>query len=160
KCLSQGGKQVAVLLARCVAVLLARRVAARRKFLGLFDRLTLFGMPAKHQPDFIYLRHVPLRKVLALVFIRKLMDCIFTKREMSWLDDLMPESKKKKLEDADEEEEQSILAEDEGVVQVPLEGYKGYPSSTSQTKCQKALLEYLECKRLRLLRKNNDFRIL
>lgn len=27
-----------------------------------FDRLKLFGMPAKHQPDFIYLRHVPLRK--------------------------------------------------------------------------------------------------
>lgn len=86
------------------------------------------------------------------------MDCIFTKRELSWLDDLMPESKKKKLEDADEvlllsgssqhalsisfnfinirmhlnwaffnlqeEEEQSIVAEDDGVVQVPLEGYK------------------------------------
>lgn len=28
-----------------------------------FDRLTLFAMPAKHQPDLIYLRHVPLRKV-------------------------------------------------------------------------------------------------
>lgn len=28
-----------------------------------FDRLRLFSMPAKHQPDFIYLRHVPLRKV-------------------------------------------------------------------------------------------------
>lgn len=31
--------------------------------LKFFDRLKLFGMPAKHQPDFIYLRHVPLRKV-------------------------------------------------------------------------------------------------
>lgn len=41
-------------------------------------------------------------QVLALVFIRKLMDCFFTKRELSWLDDLMPESKKKKLEDAEE----------------------------------------------------------
>lgn len=41
-------------------------------------------------------------QVLALVFIRKLMDCIFSKRELSWLDDLMPESKKKKLEDAEE----------------------------------------------------------
>lgn len=116
-------------------------------------------MPAKHQPDFIYLRHVPLRKVhlftivqltclvllwviktskaaivfpmmvlylyiymyiyithiicthsrslllqvLALVFIRKLLDFMFTKRELSWLDDLMPEWKKKKLEDAAEE---------------------------------------------------------
>ncbi|XP_033990349.1 sodium-driven chloride bicarbonate exchanger [Trematomus bernacchii] len=131
--------------------------ASSLRGIQFFDRLRLFGMPAKHQPDFIYLRHVPLRKVhlftiiqltclillwviktskaaivfpmmvLALVFIRKLMDCFFTKRELSWLDDLMPESKKKKLEDAEEEEEQSIMAEDEGVVQVPLEGYKGIP---------------------------------
>uniref|UniRef100_A0AAR2IL30 Anion exchange protein n=1 Tax=Pygocentrus nattereri TaxID=42514 RepID=A0AAR2IL30_PYGNA len=32
------------------------------KGIQFFDRLKLFGMPAKHQPDFIYLRHVPLRK--------------------------------------------------------------------------------------------------
>uniref|UniRef100_A0A8C4LGY6 Anion exchange protein n=1 Tax=Equus asinus asinus TaxID=83772 RepID=A0A8C4LGY6_EQUAS len=107
-----------------------------------FDRLKLFGMPAKHQPDFIYLRHVPLRKVhlftliqltclvllwvikaspaaivfpmmvLALVFVRKVMDLCFSKRELSWLDDLMPESKKKKLDDAKKkakEEEVRIL---------------------------------------------------
>ncbi|CAO2597312.1 Sodium-driven chloride bicarbonate exchanger, partial [Lemmus lemmus] len=127
---------------------------------ALFDRIKLFWMPAKHQPDFIYLRHVPLRKVhlftiiqmsclgllwiikvsraaivfpmmvLALVFVRKLMDFLFTKRELSWLDDLMPESKKKKLEDAEKEEEQSMLAmEDEGTVQLPLEGhYRDDPS--------------------------------
>ncbi|KAM9606796.1 electroneutral sodium bicarbonate exchanger 1-like [Morphnus guianensis] len=103
-----------------------------------FDRLKLFWMPAKHQPDFIYLRHVPLRKVhfftaiqliclvllwtikvsraaiifplmvLALVFVRKAMDLCFSKRELSFLDDLMPE-RKKKLDDgrneAGEEEE-------------------------------------------------------
>ncbi|XP_040395622.1 electroneutral sodium bicarbonate exchanger 1 isoform X3 [Cygnus olor] len=109
-----------------------------------FDRLKLFGMPAKHQPDFIYLRHVPLRKVhlftliqltclvllwvikvsraaivfpmmvLALVFVRKVMDFCFSKRELSWLDDLMPESKKKKLDDAkneakEEEESQKMM---------------------------------------------------
>ncbi|ELK04646.1 Sodium-driven chloride bicarbonate exchanger, partial [Pteropus alecto] len=69
-------------------------------------------------------------KVLALVFVRKLMDFLFTKRELSWLDDLMPESKKKKLEDAEKEEEQSMLAmEDEGTVQLPLEGhYRDDPS--------------------------------
>lgn len=44
-----------------------------------------------------------LSQVLALVFIRKLLDFIFTKRELSWLDDLMPEWKKKKLEDAQQE---------------------------------------------------------
>ncbi|KAB5577191.1 hypothetical protein PHYPO_G00207100 [Pangasianodon hypophthalmus] len=136
--------------------------ASSLRGIQFFDRLRLFGMPAKHQPDFIYLRHVPLRKVhlftliqlsclvllwiiktsraaivfpmmvLALVFIRKLLDFIFTKRELSWLDDLMPESKKKKMEDAEKEEEQSILAEEEGVVQVPLEGhYKDDPSSVN-----------------------------
>uniref|UniRef100_A0A8C2B7C5 Anion exchange protein n=1 Tax=Cyprinus carpio TaxID=7962 RepID=A0A8C2B7C5_CYPCA len=107
--------------------------ASSLRGIQFFDRLRLFGMPAKHQPDFIYLRHVPLRKVhlftiiqlsclvllwviktsraaivfpmmvLALVFIRKLLDFIFTKRDLSWLDDLMPESKKKKLEDAERE---------------------------------------------------------
>uniref|UniRef100_A0A8C5CHJ9 Anion exchange protein n=1 Tax=Gadus morhua TaxID=8049 RepID=A0A8C5CHJ9_GADMO len=107
--------------------------ASSLRGIQFFDRLKLFSMPAKHQPDFIYLRHVPLRKVhlftiiqltclallwiiktsraaivfpmmvLALVFIRKLLDFIFTKRELSWLDDLMPEWKKKKLEDAEEE---------------------------------------------------------
>ncbi|XP_065515628.1 electroneutral sodium bicarbonate exchanger 1 isoform X2 [Lathamus discolor] len=68
-----------------------------------FDRLKLFWMPAKHQPDFIYLRHVPLRKVLALVFVRKVMDFCFSKRELSFLDDLVPESKKKRLDDAKNE---------------------------------------------------------
>ncbi|XP_052632511.1 electroneutral sodium bicarbonate exchanger 1-like [Harpia harpyja] len=108
-----------------------------------FDRLKLFWMPAKHQPDFIYLRHVPLRKVhfftaiqliclvllwtikvsraaiifplmvLALVFVRKAMDFCFSKRELSFLDDLMPE-RKKKLDDgrneAGEEGEESQKA--------------------------------------------------
>ncbi|MEQ2275272.1 hypothetical protein XENORESO_001169, partial [Xenotaenia resolanae] len=138
--------------------------ASSLRGIQFFDRLRLFGMPAKHQPDFIYLRHVPLRKVhlftiiqlsclillwviktsraaivfpmmvLALVFIRKLLDFIFTKRELSWLDDLMPEWKKKKLEDAAQEEEHSIIAEEEGIVQVPLEGhYKSDPATVNIT---------------------------
>lgn len=39
-------------------------------FAQFFDRLRLFGMPAKHQPDFIYLRHVPLRKVHLFTIIQ------------------------------------------------------------------------------------------
>ena len=35
-----------------------------------FDRLRLFCTPAKHQPDFIYLRHVPLRKVHLFTIIQ------------------------------------------------------------------------------------------
>ena len=37
------------------------------------------------------------------------MDFLFTKRELSWLDDFMPESKKKKLEDAEKEVSQSKI---------------------------------------------------
>ncbi|KAK7898844.1 hypothetical protein WMY93_019697 [Mugilogobius chulae] len=114
------------------------------KGIQFFDRIKLFGMPAKHQPDLIYLRYVPLWKVhiftlvqlsclvllwvikasaaavvfpmmvLALVFVRKLLDLIFTKRELSWLDDLMPESKKKKEDDKKKKaQEELVLAEED-----------------------------------------------
>ncbi|XP_063736095.1 sodium bicarbonate cotransporter 3-like isoform X2 [Eleginops maclovinus] len=106
------------------------------KGIQLFDRIKLFCMPAKHQSDLIYLRYVPLWKVhvftcvqltclivlwvikasaaavvfpmmvLALVFIRKLLDFCFTKRELSWLDDLIPESKKKKEDDKKKREKE------------------------------------------------------
>ncbi|XP_066209966.1 electroneutral sodium bicarbonate exchanger 1 isoform X2 [Saccopteryx leptura] len=135
-----------------------------------FDRLKLFGMPAKHQPDFIYLRHVPLRKVhlftliqltclvllwvikaspaaivfpmmvLALVFVRKVMDLCFSKRELSWLDDLMPESKKKKLDDAkkkakEEEEAEKML--EMGGDKFPLESRKllSSPGKNNTLRC-------------------------
>ncbi|XP_065120642.1 electroneutral sodium bicarbonate exchanger 1 [Paramisgurnus dabryanus] len=141
--------------------------ASSLKGIQFFDRLMLFGMPAKHQPDFIYLRHVPLRKVhlftltqltclvllwviktspaaivfpmmvLALVFIRKLLDICFTKRELSYLDDLMPESiKKKKLDDdskkAQEQESQEMLVDDcdKDAVQIPLESKAVYSPRT------------------------------
>uniref|UniRef100_A0A667ZAT1 Anion exchange protein n=1 Tax=Myripristis murdjan TaxID=586833 RepID=A0A667ZAT1_9TELE len=108
------------------------------KGIQFFDRIKLFGMPAKHQPDLIYLRYVPLWKVhvftlvqltclvllwvikasaaavvfpmmvLALVFVRKLLDFFFTKRELSWLDDLMPESKKKKEDDKKKKTERKV----------------------------------------------------
>ncbi|XP_032140579.1 electroneutral sodium bicarbonate exchanger 1 isoform X2 [Sapajus apella] len=134
-----------------------------------FDRLKLFGMPAKHQPDFIYLRHVPLRKVhlftliqltclvllwvikaspaaivfpmmvLALVFVRKVMDLCFSKRELSWLDDLMPESKKKKLDDAkkkakEEEEAEKML--EIGGDKFPLERRKLLSSPGKNNSCR------------------------
>ncbi|XP_045913960.1 sodium bicarbonate cotransporter 3-like isoform X7 [Micropterus dolomieu] len=109
------------------------------KGIQFFDRIKLFGMPAKHQPDLIYLRYVPLWKVhvftlvqltclvllwvikasaaavvfpmmvLALVFIRKLLDLFFTNRELSWLDDLMPESKKKKEDDKKKKEREKLV---------------------------------------------------
>uniref|UniRef100_A0A3Q3WTZ3 Anion exchange protein n=1 Tax=Mola mola TaxID=94237 RepID=A0A3Q3WTZ3_MOLML len=93
------------------------------------DRLKLLLMPPKHQPDLIYLRHVPLRKVhlftfiqilclallwilkstvaaiifpvmiLALVAVRKAMDYMFSQHDLSFLDDVIPEKDKKKKED-------------------------------------------------------------
>lgn len=129
--------------------------ASSLKGIQFFDRIQLFAMPAKHQPDLIYLRYVPLWKVhvftviqltclvllwviktsaaavvfpmmvLALVFIRKLLDLCFSNRELSWLDDLMPESKKKKEDDKKkkekEEAERMMKSEDLESVQLPYE---------------------------------------
>ncbi|XP_074543597.1 sodium bicarbonate cotransporter 3-like isoform X2 [Halichoeres trimaculatus] len=128
------------------------------KGIQFFDRIKLFGMPAKHQPDLIYLRYVPLWKVhmftlvqltclvllwvikasaaavvfpmmvLALVFVRKLLDFFFTKRELSWLDDLMPESKKKKEDDKKKKAQEKL--EEESRLQEQELGLKvGYEST-------------------------------
>jgi len=35
-----------------------------------FDRMLLFLMPSKHQPDYSYLRHVPLKKVYLFTFLQ------------------------------------------------------------------------------------------
>lgn len=40
------------------------------------------------------------------MFIRKLLDFCFTKRELSWLDDLIPESKKKRDDDKKKKEKE------------------------------------------------------
>ncbi|XP_041855263.1 electrogenic sodium bicarbonate cotransporter 4 isoform X2 [Melanotaenia boesemani] len=94
-----------------------------------WDRIKLYMMPSKHQPDFSYLRHVPLRRVhlftliqimclavlwvlkstfLAIIFpvmilglmvVRKLLDMVFSQHDLAWLDDLLPEKEKKKKDD-------------------------------------------------------------
>ncbi|XP_029016944.1 solute carrier family 4 member 4a isoform X3 [Betta splendens] len=106
------------------------------------DRLKLLLMPAKHQPDLIYLRHVPLRKVhlftfmqviclallwilkstvaaiifpvmiLALVAVRKGMDYMFSQHDLSFLDDVIPEKDKKKKEDEKKKKKQSSVDSD------------------------------------------------
>ncbi|XP_026774792.2 sodium bicarbonate cotransporter 3 isoform X2 [Pangasianodon hypophthalmus] len=167
------------------------------KGIQFFDRIKLFGMPAKHQPDLIYLRYVPLWKVhvftlvqltclvllwvikasaarvvfpmmvLALVFVRKLLDFCFTKRELSWLDDLMPESKKKTEDDKknkkakqeaeqlteEEEEEETGLAYTGGrgggggggggnVLKIPLQARSGRSCRTAAVSAHRAEDEY------------------
>ncbi|XP_064314820.1 anion exchange protein 4 [Phalacrocorax carbo] len=94
----------------------------------LTDRVRLLLMPAKHQPDLDYLRHVPLRRVhlftiiqllclallwvlkstvaaiifpvmlLALVGIRKGLERVFSLHDLHWLDSLLPETARKEAE--------------------------------------------------------------
>uniref|UniRef100_A0A8C7IYC1 Anion exchange protein n=1 Tax=Oncorhynchus kisutch TaxID=8019 RepID=A0A8C7IYC1_ONCKI len=91
-----------------------------------WERIKLYLMPAKHQPDFSFLRHVPLRRVhlftlvqiiclavlwilkstvaaiifpvmiLGLMVVRKMMDLMFSQHDLAWLDDILPEKDKKK----------------------------------------------------------------
>uniref|UniRef100_A0A8C5ESL4 Anion exchange protein n=1 Tax=Gouania willdenowi TaxID=441366 RepID=A0A8C5ESL4_GOUWI len=98
---------------------------------------------SKHQPDLIYLRYVPLWKVhvftlvqltcLVLLWVIKasaaavcrimvLLDLFFTKRELSWLDDLMPESKKKKEDDKKKKAQSRLQEEEELGISVSFEG--------------------------------------
>ncbi|XP_039916890.1 sodium bicarbonate cotransporter 3 isoform X3 [Hirundo rustica] len=148
------------------------------KGIQFFDRIKLFGMPAKHQPDLIYLRYVPLWKVhiftvvqltclvllwvikasaaavvfpmmvLALVFIRKLMDLCFTKKELSWLDDLMPESKKKTEDDKkikEKEEAERMYSDNDSVhlaygeanLDFPVKSLKYRSDDSISTTCTK-----------------------
>lgn len=50
-------------------------------------------------------------QVLALVFVRKVLDLCFSKRELSYLDDLMPEWKKKNLDDASKKIDEVVQTE-------------------------------------------------
>lgn len=104
-------------------------------------RIILVFMPEKHQPDFIFLRHVRTYRVhiftfiqlstiallfliksnkqisitfpimvLALVIIRKGMDYVFTQKELSYLDDIMPEIVKRKIDDQSKDGGESKLS--------------------------------------------------
>ena len=52
------------------------------------------------------------------MFIRKLLDLCFSKRELSYLDDLMPEWKKKRLDDASKKMEEAGPGALPGVTEV------------------------------------------
>uniref|UniRef100_A0A3Q2V8K2 Solute carrier family 4 member 5 n=1 Tax=Haplochromis burtoni TaxID=8153 RepID=A0A3Q2V8K2_HAPBU len=99
------------------------------EYLTFWERIKLYLMPPKHQPDFSFLRHVPMRRVhlftlvqivclavlwilkstfLAIIFpvmilglmvVRKLLDLMFSQHDLAWLDDILPDKDKKKKED-------------------------------------------------------------
>uniref|UniRef100_A0A7N8Y693 Anion exchange protein n=1 Tax=Mastacembelus armatus TaxID=205130 RepID=A0A7N8Y693_9TELE len=108
-----------------------------------WERIKLYLMPPKHQPDFSFLRHVPLRRVhlftlvqiiclavlwilkstfLAIIFpvmilglmvVRKLLDLMFSQHDLAWLDDILPDKDKKKKEDEKKKKREKKVAEPE-----------------------------------------------
>ncbi|XP_008278998.1 electrogenic sodium bicarbonate cotransporter 4 [Stegastes partitus] len=108
-----------------------------------WERIKLYLMPSKHQPDFSFLRHVPLRRVhlftlvqivclavlwilkstfLAIIFpvmilglmvVRKLLDLMFSQHDLAWLDDILPDKDKKKKEDDKKKKKEKKVAEPE-----------------------------------------------
>ncbi|KAH0953671.1 hypothetical protein HN011_005095, partial [Eciton burchellii] len=103
---------------------------ASLKGLQFFDRILIMLMPVKYQPDYMFLRQVPLKRVhmftmiqlacltclwliksfsqtsilfplmlVVMIGIRKLLDIVFTQRELKILDDIMPEPSKKHADD-------------------------------------------------------------
>uniref|UniRef100_A0A8C9ZM96 Anion exchange protein n=1 Tax=Sander lucioperca TaxID=283035 RepID=A0A8C9ZM96_SANLU len=108
-----------------------------------WERIKLYLMPPKHQPDFSFLRHVPLRRVhlftlvqivclavlwilkstfLAIIFpvmilglmvVRKLLDLMFSQHDLAWLDDILPDKDKKTKEDDKKKKRNKKAAEPE-----------------------------------------------
>lgn len=127
---------------------------AALKGIQLFDRILIMFMPIKYQPDYSFLRQVPLKKVhfftaiqvaclavlwviksfkqtsilfplmlVVMIGVRKLLDWVFTQRELKILDDTLPEfSRKKRMENADDEEDEEKLGKEtsEGMMTIPL----------------------------------------
>uniref|UniRef100_A0A452J7W8 Anion exchange protein n=1 Tax=Gopherus agassizii TaxID=38772 RepID=A0A452J7W8_9SAUR len=108
-----------------------------------WDRCKLFLMPAKHQPDYAFLRHVPLRRIhlftlvqiiclailwilkstvaaiifpvmiLALILVRKMLDFIFSQHDLAWIDNIIPEREKKKEDDKKKKKKKGNKGEEE-----------------------------------------------
>uniref|UniRef100_A0A8C6NP08 Anion exchange protein n=1 Tax=Nothobranchius furzeri TaxID=105023 RepID=A0A8C6NP08_NOTFU len=120
-----------------------------------WERIKLFLMPPKHQPDFSFLRHVPLRRVhlftlvqiiclavlwilkstfLAIIFpvmilglmvVRKLLDLMFSQHNLAWLDDILPDKDKKKKEDEKKKKKEKKAVEPESDEEVRTEREHG-----------------------------------
>ncbi|XP_052126294.1 sodium bicarbonate cotransporter 3 [Frankliniella occidentalis] len=129
---------------------------ASLKGLQFFDRILIMFMPAKYQPDYMFLRQVPILRVhmftliqlaclimlwliksfsktsilfplmlVVMIAIRKALDFVFMRRELKILDDIMPETIKRReddqrqLETADDENLQIPLANG-NIMKIPL----------------------------------------
>uniref|UniRef100_A0A2K5DIR7 Anion exchange protein n=1 Tax=Aotus nancymaae TaxID=37293 RepID=A0A2K5DIR7_AOTNA len=100
----------------------------QKELTPFWERCKLFLMPAKHQPDHAFLRHVPLRRIhlftlvqilclavlwilkstvaaiifpvmiLGLIIVRRLLDFIFSQHDLAWIDNILPEKEKKETD--------------------------------------------------------------
>ncbi|ODN05552.1 Sodium-driven chloride bicarbonate exchanger [Orchesella cincta] len=129
---------------------------ASLKGMQFFDRILIMFMPTKYQPDFIFLRQVPLLRVhiftliqlaclimlwliksfkstsilfplmlVVMIVVRKLLDFFFTQRELKILDDVMPESTKRRqheeeLKKAEMEHHEKLAIGESGNLAIPL----------------------------------------
>ncbi|XP_068241658.1 electroneutral sodium bicarbonate exchanger 1 isoform X9 [Palaemon carinicauda] len=134
---------------------------AALKGLQFFDRILIMFMPLKYQPDYAFLRKVPLKKVhlftliqlaclaclwiiksfsetsilfplmlVVMIGIRKMLDWLFTQRELKVLDDTLPEfSRKKRLESEEQsnEDEEDIDGDEGNLKKSPTDGVMTIP---------------------------------
>ncbi|CAG7820966.1 unnamed protein product [Allacma fusca] len=130
---------------------------ASLKGMQFFERILIIFMPTKYQPDYMFLRQVPLLRVhlftmiqlaclimlwlvksfkttsilfpvmlVVMIVVRKLLDYVFSQRELKILDDIMPENTKRKEEEEMRMKEEFIETEktlaigESGNLQIPL----------------------------------------
>ncbi|XP_059486038.1 electrogenic sodium bicarbonate cotransporter 1 isoform X3 [Neocloeon triangulifer] len=119
--------------------------SASLKGLQFFDRILIMFMPLKYQPDYMFLRQVPLKRVhlftaiqltclialwviksfkktsilfplmlVVMIFIRKLLDFVFTQRELKILDDVMPETHRRSAAEKNNDDDEDTESGDVG----------------------------------------------
>ncbi|XP_074042921.1 na[+]-driven anion exchanger 1 isoform X2 [Leptinotarsa decemlineata] len=129
---------------------------ASLKGLQFFDRILIMFMPNKYQPDYMFLRKVPIKKVhlftiiqltclfclwmiksfnqtsilfplmlVVMIGLRKSLDCVFTRRELQILDDVMPETSKRTQLESEEAQDKTEgnplkLGNNAGNLKIPL----------------------------------------
>nr|XP_042908691.1 sodium bicarbonate cotransporter 3 isoform X2 [Parasteatoda tepidariorum] len=141
-----------------------------------FDRMLIVFMPQKYQPDYIFLRSVPTKKVhfftciqlvcliilwliksykptsitfplmlVVMIGVRKLLDFVFTQRELKILDDVIPESAKQSRMNEEETLEETegglkpnassgnvaITLANGNILKVPVEKFKDDPDQSA-----------------------------
>ncbi|PWA20718.1 hypothetical protein CCH79_00019785 [Gambusia affinis] len=102
------------------------------KGIQLFDRIKLFGMPAKHQPDLIYLRYVPLWKVHVFTAVQLSCLIILWAIKASGAAVIFPMMDAQRMMEEVEDEPQSIL-------KFPIKLLK----DSGPAPCERALLQAL-----------------